>query len=226
VHADVAVSTNAARSAAHGVARVPSKPGFRPSSRSRVRIAVGTLLALIAVGVVLLVFATADKRVPVLQVVHDVTAGAQLTADDLRSIEVSADPSLAVVKASDINQVIGRYAKVRIVSGGLLAAELLQASALVGPDSAVVAVTVAGGELPSGLRERSRVQVVMPGPAPAAAAAAIVGRIVGLPAADSVTGQRSVSLEVSVADAAVVASAAKVRLVLLDPGVDPTGNTP
>jgi hypothetical protein len=187
---------------------------------------VGTLLALVAVGVVLLVFSTADKRVPVLQLVHDVPAGSQLTADDFRAIEVSADPSLAVVKASRVNDVIGRYAKVRMISGALLVNEMLQASPLVGPDSAIVAVTVAGGELPSGLRERSRVEVVLSGSPSAAAAPPVVGRVVGLPAADSVTGQRSVSLEVSVADAVVVAGAGKVRIVLLDPGVDPAGNAP
>jgi hypothetical protein len=55
----------------------------------------------------------------------------------------------------------------------------------------------------------------------------VVGRVVGLPAApDSTTGQMSVSLEVAVADAVVIAGAEKVRLVLLDPGVDPAGVAP
>ena len=204
-----------------------TRSGFRPSSRSRARIAVGSLLSLVAVGVVLLVFSTADRRVAVLQVVRDLPAGARLGAADVRSIELSADPSLAVVKATDIATVIGQYTKVRIVTGGLLASGLLQAGSLVAPGSAVVAVTIPAGELPAGLRERSQVQIVIPAASGAALPAAVLGRVVGLPESpDSVTGQLSVSFEVAALDAVVVASATRVRVVLLDPGVDPSGATP
>jgi len=182
---------------------------------------------MIAVGIVLLVFASADKRVAVLQVVHDLPAGTQLTADDVRSIDVSTDPSLATVRTVDLAAIVGQYAKVRIVSGGLLAAGLLQAQPLVAPGSAVVAVTVPSGELPAGIRERSQVEVVMPSAGSArdaAPVAPVTGRVVGLPAApDSVTGQMSLSLEVSAIDAVTVANAAAVRIVLIDPGVDAAG---
>src|SRR4051812_17083785 len=201
--------------------------GFRPSSRSRLRIAVGAVLSMVAVGIVLLVFASADKRVAVLQVVRDLPAGTRLTTDDVRSIDVSTDPSLAVVRTVDLQGVVGHYTKVRIVSGGLLATGLLQGQPLVAPGSAVVAVTVPAGEVPAGIRERSQVQVVMPSAGNShdvAPAAPVVGRVVGLPAApDSVTGQMSLSLEVSAIDAVTVANAAAVRVVLLDPGVDPAG---
>ena len=187
----------------------------------------GSLLSLVAVGVVLLVFSTADRRVAVLQVVRDLPAGARLGAADVRSIELSADPSLAVVKATDIATVIGQYTKVRIVTGGLLASGLLQAGSLVAPGSAVVAVTIPAGELPAGLRERSQVEIVIPAASGAALPAAVLGRVVGLPESpDSVTGQLSVSFEVAALDAVVVASATRVRVVLLDPGVDPSGATP
>jgi hypothetical protein len=192
-----------------------------------VRVAGGALLSLIAVGVVLLVFSTADKRVPVLQVVHDLPAGTQVTAADVRSIELSTDPSLAVVKAVDIASVVGQYTKGRIVSGGLLQAGLLQAAPLVAPGAAVLAVTVPSGELPAGLRERSQVQIVIPPAGAELAVPPIAGRVIGLPTEpDSVTGQMSVSLEVAAADAVTVAGAAKVRVVLLEPGLDPAGSTP
>ena len=182
---------------------------------------------MIAVGVVLLVFASADKRVAVLQVVRDLPAGAQLTADDVRSIDVSADPSLAVVHAVDLPTIVGQYAKVRIVGGGLLSTGLLQARPLVGPGAAVVAVTLPAGEVPAGLRERSQVEVVMPTTGDTLPLAPVTGRVVGLPAApDSVTGQMSLSLEVSSADAVTVANAAAVRVVLIDPGMDAAGMTP
>ncbi len=174
-----------------------------------------------------MVFSTADKRIAVLQVVHDLPAGAQLTAEDVRSIELSTDPSLAVVKAADIATVIGQYTKVRIITGGLLASGLLQTAPLVAPGAAVVAVTVPSGELPAGLRERSQVHIVIPPTGDEAAQPPIVGRVVGLPTApDSVTGQMSVSLEVAAPDAVTVASATRVRVVLLEPGLDPAGSTP
>jgi hypothetical protein len=192
-----------------------------------VRITVGMLLSTAAVGVVLLVFSTADRRVAVLQVVHDLPAGAQLSAADVRSIELSTDPSLAVVKTADIATVIGQYTKVRIVTGGLLAFGLLQPGALVAPGSAVVAVTIPAGELPAGLRERSQVQIVIPTPGDDPPTSPVLGRVVGLPdAPDSVTGQLSVSFEVSAVDAVAVASATRVRVVLLDPGIDLSGTSP
>ncbi len=203
------------------------RTGFRPSSRSRIRIAIGTLLSLGAIGAVLLVFSTADRRVAVLQVVRDLPAGTQLTADDVRSIELTSDPSLAVVETADLAAFVGQYTKVRIVSGGLLAPGLLQSLPLVAPGSAVVAVTIPSGELPAGLRERSQVQIVIPMVGDATPIAPIVGRVVGLPAApDSVTGQMSVSFEVSSTDAVTVAGAARVRVVLIDPGADAAGNPP
>jgi hypothetical protein len=191
------------------------------------RIAVGTLLSTAAVGVVLMVFSTADRRVAVLQVVRDLPAGAQLSAADVRSIDLSTDPSLAVVKTTDIASVIGQYTKVRIVTGGLLAPGLLQPGALVARGSAVVAVTIPAGELPAGLRERSQVQIVIPTAGDDIPTASVIGRVVGLPkAADSVTGQLSVSFEVSAVDAVAVASATRVRVVLLEPGLDSSGTAP
>ena len=175
----------------------------------------------------LLVFSTADRRVAVLQVVRDLPAGSQVGAEDVRSIELSTDPSLAVVKTVDLAGVIGQYTKVRIVTGGLLAPGLLQSQPLVALGSAVVAVTIPSGEVPAGLRERSQVQIVIPVVGDEAQVAPVVGRVVGLPAApDAVTGQMSVSFAVAVADAVTVASATRVRVVLLDPGTDPAGIAP
>lgn len=206
---------------------VAPRSGFRPSSRSRMRIAIGTLLSLTAVGVVLLVFSTADRRVAVLQVVRDLPAGSRIAAEDVRSIELSSDPSLAVIKTIDRAGVVGQYTRVRIVSGGLLASGLLQSQPLVAPGSAVVAVTIPSGELPAGLRERSQVQIVIPVVGDAVQIAPVLGRVVGLPTApDSVTGQMSVSFEVAVTDAVTVASASRVRVVLLDPGSDQAGIAP
>jgi len=81
-----------------------SPGGFRPSSRSRLRIAVGAILSMIAVGVVLLVFASADKRVAVLQVVRDLPAGTQLTADDVRRRALHGHDRLVGVRLDGADQ--------------------------------------------------------------------------------------------------------------------------
>ena len=206
----------------------PARRGFRPAARSRARIAIGVLVSLAAIGAILLIFATLDKRVAVLQLTRDVPAGEQITADDLRVIELSVDSSLEVVDAADRAVVIGRYAKVRMVAGTLLAAPSLQSTPLVSPGSSVVAITVAAGELPVGLRERSQLQLVFPladsAAADAVAAAPVLARAVGLPTSpDSVTGSLSLSVEVAAAAAQRVAAAKQVRVVLLEPGTDPAG---
>lgn len=197
--------------------------GFRPAARSRVRIAAGTLLSLVAIGAILIVFSTVDKRVPVLQLVRDVPAGAQIADGDLRVLEVSADASLATVAAADRALVVGSFAKVRLIAGSLLTGPALQSAPLVSPGRSVVAVTVPAGEVPSGMRERSRVRVVIPADPGTEGAPALApeGRLVGLPGSpDSITGAMSVSIELDEDDAVQVASATRVRLVLRDPGVD------
>jgi hypothetical protein len=194
--------------------------GFRPSSRSRARIALGVLMSLVAIGVILLVFATADRRVPVMQALGDVPAGAQITAGMFRPVEVSADPSLQVVRLDDIDQYVGSYAKVRIAAGTLLSPFHVQADPLVGPNAAVVAINVDQGLLPLGLRERSQVRLVFTREGSDAVPLPVTGRVVGVPVLDDTTGTNSVSLELSAIDAETVAGAKVVRVVLLEPGVD------
>lgn len=221
------MSVTAARSSTNSTSPAPPRTdrgrGFRPSSRSRTRIAIGVLLATVSVAAMLLVFSTLDKREPVLQLVRDVPAGDQLVGSDFRVLEVSADPSLETVRSSELASIVGQYAKVRMISGSLLARPMLQAGPLVAPGMAVVALTVPSGELPVGLRERSQVQVVFPADTgDLVVVAPVTGRVVGLPSVpDSVSGQLSLSIELSAADAATVAGAAdKARIVLLDPGTD------
>lgn len=200
----------------------PPRPGFRPSARSRVRIALGTLLALMAIGAILLIFSTADKRAPVMQATRDIPAGSMITADMFRPIEVSADPSLTVVPLADVDLLVGQYAKVRIIAGSLLSAAQLQPGPLVAVGSSVVAIEVKATELPIGLRERSRVAVVFRANAGDVAAPPVEARVVGLPIDSEVTpGDVSVSLELSAVDATTVAGFDNLRLVLLDPAIDP-----
>ena len=200
--------------------------GFRPSSRSRLRIIGGVLMSLLAIGTILMIFSTTDKRIAVLQLIHDVPAGAQVSRDDIGVIEISIDPTLEVVRSADAATIDGQFARTRLLAGALVHPGSLQARPLVAPGTAVVAIVVPPGGVPVGLQERSQVQLVFPvepGAAPdTAAPAPVLGRVAGLlGAADPVTGDVSISIEVATADAPVVAAAGEVRVVLLEPGTDP-----
>jgi hypothetical protein len=89
-----------------------------------------------------------------------------------------------------------------------------------------VAIRIADGSLPIGLRERVPVQLVVPAAqADGAGTTSISGRVVGLPSdTSSALGMQSLSVEVAAADAAIVAAADDVRVVLLEPSADPAAD--
>ena len=195
--------------------RQPSGPA-RISSRARGRLALGALVVAIGVLINLAIYRSVDDKSPVLQLNRDVPAGQQISADDFRTVEIGADGAFRSVPSSDLNAVVGSYAKVRLIAGTLLAREALQAGPLVAPGASVVAVTVPAGEVPIGLRERSRVSLVIV--ASDRTSTSVSGTVVGLPSQAGSSGQVSVSIELAAGDAGAVAAAEKVRLVLLDPG--------
>ena len=82
-------------------------------------------------------------------------------------------------------------------------------------------VVVPPAELPAGLRERVPIRLVVPPRSVDDEIHVFDGRTVGLPVDSSeVLGGRSVSVEVDLADAARVAAAERVRLVITDPEPD------
>ena len=194
--------------------RQPSTPA-RISSRARGRLALGALVVAIGVLINLAIYRSVDDKSPVLQLNRDVPAGQQISAEDFRTVEIGSDGAFRSVPSSDLNVVVGSYAKVRLIAGTLLAREALQAGPLVAVGASVVAVTVPAGEVPIGLRERSRVSVVMI--ASDRTSTSVAGLVVGLPTQAGSSGQVSVSIELAAVDATSVAAAEKIRLVLLDP---------
>ena len=209
----------ATRSATSSKATSRSKPA-RTSAKTRNRLAAGALFVLICVLVNLAIYRGVNHKTSVLQLSRDVPAGEQIVAADFRTVAISADGAFRSVPLSDEASVIGQYAKVRLVAGSLLAREGLQTNPLVQPGASVVAVVVPTGEVPAGVRERSRVSLVLV--AADKSTNAVPGQVVGLPTvSSSSSGQTSLSVEVAAADAVNVAGADKVRVVLLDPAVTP-----
>lgn len=194
--------------------------GFRPTSRRRARVAAGAALAAAAVGGNVLVYSSLDDSTEVVQVVRDVRAGQLITSADLRVVEIDADPSVPVVPADQIGLVVDQYARVHLAAGTLAVEVLVQPTPLVSPGASVVAIQLRGADLPFGLRERSRVQVV----ASAASGVPLVaeGRVVAV--SDLGAGPDdpvSVSIELTPTDAVTVAATDDVRVILLDPTADP-----
>jgi hypothetical protein len=196
--------------------------GFQPAARRRNRIALGVLLAAVAIGGNVLVYSGLRHADPVVQVTRDVPAGTQLTVDMLRIVDVDADPTVNLVAGDRLDQLVGSYARVRLVSGSLVTDEALQPSPLVTAGNAVVAIQVDEGALPIGVRERVPVVLVIPGESEPTS---IDGRVVGLPTdTKSALGVQSLSVEVASADAARIAAADDVRVVLVEPREDPAAS--
>lgn len=185
-------------------------------------------LAAVAIAGNVLVYSNLDASEPVVQAVRDIPAGEQLTADMFRTVDVDADSTVNLIDGDRLDSLVGNYAKVRLVVGSLVAAESLQAGPLVSPGSSVVAIQVADGALPVGLRERSPILLVVPADrtADGATATSIAGRAVGLPTAtSSALAVQSLSVEVAAGDAATIAAADDVRVVLVEPTDDPAATT-
>ncbi len=201
-----------------------SGPGFTPASRRRTRIAAGVALAAVAIGGNVLVYSGLDSSEPVVQAVRDVAAGEEITGDMFRTVDVDADSTVNLIDGDRLDSLVGSYAKVRLVAGSLVTPESLQSTPLVTPGSSIVAIQVPDGALPIGLRERAPVLLVVPA-APSADGASITsipGRAVGLPTAtSSALGLQSLSVEVAAGDAATIAAADDVRVVLVEPAEDP-----
>lgn len=218
----------AARPASRGVAVTSSGQGFQPAARRRNRIAAGVALAAIAIGGNLYLYSALDTSEPVIQAVRDVPAGEQITADMLRTVDVDVDSTVNVIAGGRLDSLVGSYAKVRLVAGSLVTVEALQSTPLVTAGTSVVAIQATDGSLPIGLRERVPVMLVVPGDGSdtGTGVVSVEGRVVGLPTdTSSALGLQSLSVEVAAADAATIAAADDVRVVLIEPSEDPAAAT-
>lgn len=193
--------------------------GFRPSARRRNRIAAGVALGAAAIGGNLLVYSSLDDTTTAVQAIENITAGSQVTADMFRVVEVDVGSSVPTVTEEQLPLLIGQYARVRIVSGTLVTGLTFQAEPLVRADKAIVAIEVDADLVPVGTRERSSLQLVTVDADDVLQA--VPGRAL-IPPTPSESGQGTVSMsvEVDTAQAAALATAEIVRVVLLPPEPD------
>ncbi len=195
--------------------------GFRPASRRRARIAAGAALAAVGIGGNVLLYTSLDDTTEVLQLTANVRAGQRIEATDLRVVEVELDATVPVVTADQVGGIVGQYASVYIAAGTLMVDVLVQPDPLVTAGQGVVAVEIRPTLVPDGVLERSRVEIVVTDDNQEPVFIT-EGRVVSVVAADADASDiGSMSVEVNQADAPRIAASDRVRIVLIDPGVDP-----
>jgi hypothetical protein len=186
------------------------------------------MIVIAAVVVALAIYTRVGNRTEVLAVRRAVLAGEQILADDLQVVSISSDDSFPAISAADRNAVVGQYAKVRLAAGSLLVVDGIQAERLVDPNRILMSVMVPVGLVPVGLREQSRLTLVVT-PASSGSArvapvlveavvAAVPGNLADVVGTDE-GGRAMVALSVEVDPRwiSVVGSAAAVSVGVLDP---------
>jgi hypothetical protein len=142
----------------------PAMPVVAPAGGRQRRWSLALLAVLVTVGSAVafaVLWMNAGDRKPVLAVSRDVAAGQVIEAGDLEVVRVSADPALSPVPSSERDSVIGQTASVDLVAGTLLTSSMLGDEFALDPSTAVVAVALERGEMPtSQLRVGDRVLVI------------------------------------------------------------------
>ena len=101
-----------------------------------------------------------DQRVQVLAAGDTIRAGEVITKEDLMSASVSSDLR-TLIRADQIDQVVGRTARVEVSKGQLLDTSQIATTPMPGGDKQVVGISVASGRFPAwGLGSGDVVNVV------------------------------------------------------------------
>lgn len=205
-----------------------SPPRATPKLRGRRRpvpVIAGAILVVFLAGTFMWIQLRSDHNATVLVVNRPVSAGATITAADLRTARITPDPTIELVKASDADTVIGRTARIPLVAGTVLSAQQVGPAAFPASGQAAIAVPVAAGRLPAGLAPGARVQVVTVAatnggagqPAPVAVTAP-VGMVIAITGDVDGAGTTVVSLLLPTdAALAVAGSAGDITLAVLPP---------
>lgn len=193
------------------------------------RALVGAMIVVASVVAALAIYTKVGDRKEVLAVRDGILAGEQITDAHLHVVSISSDDSFPSVPATDRAFVVGQYAKVRLAAGALLVPDALQPEQLVDPDRVLMSVVVPVGLVPVGLREQSRLTLVVTpaqsGGAERAAPVLVEAVVVAVPrnladivgSDDSGREMLSLTVEVDPRWVSLVGSAESVSVGVLDP---------
>jgi hypothetical protein len=157
------------------------RSGLRVRPQRPARALFGLLLVAVCVVGVLVIYTRVGDRQEVLAVRRTVLAGEQLADADLRVVSISADDSFPSVPATARSSIVGQYAKVRMIDGSLLVADSVQARPLVDPSKVLMSVAVPLSGVPTGLREGSRLMLVVTPDAGEAAPVLVEATVAAVP---------------------------------------------
>ena len=207
---------------------LPSSNGLRMRPKRPARMILALLLVVGSITVALTIYVRIGDRQEVLAATRTVLAGEQLAMSDFRVVSISTDDDLTAVAAADRELLVGQYARVRIAEGSLVVASSTQPTPLVDPNRMLMSVMVPLGGVPTGLREGSRVALIVtpdtalsPDQQPVlveATVAAVPRNLAELVGGDSPgSAQVALSVEVDPGRAALIGSAESVAVGVLDP---------
>ena len=199
--------------------------GLRVRPQRPVRAVMALLLVVASVVAALTVFTRIGDRSDVLVATRTVLAGEQVAESDFRVVSISTDDELATVPASERALLAGQYARVRIEAGAVVPAAAVQPERLVSAGRVLMSVVIPAGEVPVGLREQSRVVLVVTGANAVepvlvdATVTAIPGDLLSILADTAGVRAASVPISVEVAPESVtlVGSADDVSIGVVDP---------
>ncbi len=178
----------------------PRTAGDVPMRRRWGRFAAGTCLALLGGLLFAALYVSAGSRVEVLVAARDIGAYEVIERDDLRVERVAAEPDVATVDGSDLDDMVGRAAATAIPEGALLAPEQVfeDGAQVVGDGEVVVGMEVTLAEAPRALASGdSVVLAVDSSPGSDAAPRAVDGWVLELGDRDESTDKLDVSVVVA-----------------------------
>ena len=154
------------KTAVNGGRPGPKRPSRLTAGRRQRPAAWVAGVALIAVGAAVATSAalSAGAKHDVLALSKPVPAGRTLTADDLRTVRVAADSSVATVSAADESSVVGQRTSVDLVANSLLTSAALGGSAVPAKGQALLGVALKPGQLPARSLSRGDQAELIPTP--------------------------------------------------------------
>lgn len=143
-------------------------------------------IALMCLGGILAAFVatTLGNTTKVVALRNDVDRGSVIQQSDLMTMEVSGDPSLKTVPASEESSLVGKYAVRDLTAGSLVPPDAVNSQVIPGKGDALVGVALTPAQMPaSPLRSGSEVVILgtpkaqddLPDTAPTTVTATVVG---------------------------------------------------
>jgi hypothetical protein len=142
--------------------------GRKPASRLRgttrrrsiPHLLLGALLVLACAAAFLVVSLNSGSKESVLALAQPVSVGQELTAQDLRQVNVAVDSGVSVVDAGQAASVVGRTMSENLPAGALLTLDAVSGTGVPATGQALAALSLKAGQFPQEVSPGAHVSVV------------------------------------------------------------------